>query len=145
MTHAEWVYNDGGRAVAGYHGTTGDCACRAIAIAGQETYQRIYEMINAASRGERRGTRKRGISSARTGIYKRTMHRVMTALGFTWTPTMQIGSGCTVHLKASELPPGRLVVAVSKHYVAVLDGVIHDTSDPSRNGTRCVYGYWMRP
>jgi hypothetical protein len=33
---------------------------------------------------------------------------------------------------------------VSKHYCAVIDGVIHDTSDPSRDGTRCVYGYWIK-
>jgi hypothetical protein len=24
----------------------------------------------------------------------------------------------------------------------VIDGVIHDTHDCSRNGTRCVYGYY---
>lgn len=29
-----FVYDDGGRAAAGYKGTTGDCACRAVAIAG---------------------------------------------------------------------------------------------------------------
>jgi hypothetical protein len=56
---------------------------------------------------------------------------------------MQIGSGCTVHLSADELPSGRLVVSVSKHLTAVIDGVIHDTHDPSRRGTRCVYGYWQ--
>jgi len=42
-------------------------------------------------------------------------------------PTMAIGSGCKVHLADGELPPGRLVVSVSKHYTAVTDGVIHDT------------------
>lgn len=42
----------------------------------------------------------------------------------------------------NELPPGRLVVSVSKHLTAVVDGVIHDRYDPSRDGTRCVYGYW---
>jgi hypothetical protein len=55
---------------------------------------------------------------------------------------MQIGSGCKVHLRDGELPTGRLVVFVSKHYTAVIDGVIHDTYDPSRAGTRCVYGYF---
>jgi hypothetical protein len=63
-------------------------------------------------------------------------------LGFEWVPTMLIGSGCKVHLADGELPMGRLVVAVSKHYTAVIDGVIHDTYDPSRGGSRCVYGYW---
>jgi hypothetical protein len=55
---------------------------------------------------------------------------------------MGIGTGCTVHLRDGELPSGRLVVSVSRHEVAVIDGVMHDTHDPSRDGTRCVYGYW---
>jgi hypothetical protein len=58
---------------------------------------------------------------------------------------MQIGSGCTVHLKSNELPTGRLVVRCSKHVVAVIDGALHDNHDSSRNGTRCVYGYWEAP
>jgi len=44
---------------------------------------------------------------------------------------MAIGSRCKVHLADGELPPGRLVVSVSKHYAAVIDGVIHDTHDPA--------------
>ncbi len=39
---------------------------------------------------------------------------------------------------------GRLIVSVSKHMTAVIDGVIHDTHNPSRDGTRCVYGYWTK-
>ena len=58
---------------------------------------------------------------------------------------MQIGSGCTVHLRGDELPSGRLVVSVSKHLTAVIYGVIHDTHDCSRGETRCVYGYWQQP
>jgi hypothetical protein len=34
---------------------------------------------------------------------------------------------------------------VSRHAVAVIDGVIHDTYDCSRGGKRCVYGYWRLP
>jgi len=70
----------------------------------------------------------------------------MEELGWEWIPTMQIGSGCTVHLKEGELPSEvPLVVSVSKHITVVMDGVIHDTHDPSREGTRCVYGYWQPP
>ena len=58
---------------------------------------------------------------------------------------MAIGSGCTVHLRADELPPGRLIVGVSRHTTAVINGVVHDTHDPTRGGTRCVYGYWSPP
>ena len=55
---------------------------------------------------------------------------------------MGIGTGCKVHLRADELPAGRLVAALSHHMVAVIDGIIHDTYDCSREGTRCVYGYF---
>lgn len=137
-----YQFNDGGREAAGYKGKAGDCVCRAIAIATGKPYQEVYDALNVASTGERTGKRKRGVSNARTGVYKTTTRKFMAALGWKWIPTMQIGSGCKVHLKESELPAGRLVVAVSKHMTAVLDGVIHDTHDCSRNETRCVYGYY---
>jgi hypothetical protein len=54
---------------------------------------------------------------------------------------MTIGGGCRIHLKAAELPACRLIVRCSKHTTAVIDGIIHDAYDPSRCGTRCVYGY----
>ena len=55
---------------------------------------------------------------------------------------MKIGQGCRVHLLADELPMGRLIVQVTRHLTAVIDGVIQDVYDPSRSGKRCVYGYW---
>ena len=139
-----WEYNDGGRKEAGYKGRVGDCAVRAIAIASQKPYKEIYDLVNKFAKKERIGKRKRGISSARDGVYNTTFKKVMLHLGFKWQPTMQIGSGCTVHLKADELPKGRIVCNVSRHYVAVVDGIIQDTYDPSRNGTRCVYGYFYK-
>lgn len=139
----KFVNDDGGRAAAGFIGTTGDCVTRAIAIATQRPYQEIYDLINQFATHERTGKRKRGRSSARSGVYKGTTTKIMKHLGWVWVPTMTIGSGCKVHLRDGELPSGRLVVSVSKHWVAVIDGVIHDNHDPSRNGSRCVYGYWM--
>ena len=118
---------------------------RSIAIATGRPYQQIYDLVNRAAVHERTGKRKRGVSNARTGVYRTSIRRVMKTLGWVWTPTMQIGSGCTVHLRSDELPAGRLVVSVSKHLTAVIDGVIHDTHDCSRRGTRCVYGYWQPP
>jgi hypothetical protein len=108
--------------------------------------------------------------SARDGVNVRRkwFKDYMTSLGWKWTPTMFIGSGCKVHLTDGELPSGRLIVSVSKHYTSVIDGVVNDTHDPQReiayfepdhgqelkqeqgrnqNGVftislRCVYGYW---
>lgn len=138
----EYVYDDGGRIDAGYKGETGDCVTRAIAIATQQSYQTVYNALNQLAVRERRGKRKRGVSNARTGVYRTTYDRYLKSLGWTWTPTMAIGRGCTVHLKASELPTGRLIVAVSRHLTAVIDGAIYDTADSSRAERRCVYGYW---
>lgn len=139
------VVDDGGRKAAGYSGTTGDCVTRAIAIATGLPYQTVYDALNGLAQFERRGRRKRGISSARTGVYRQTTKRYLQSLGWRWTPTMGIGTGCKVHLKADELPKGRLLVSLSRHLCAVIDGVVHDTHDPSRGGTRCVYGYWEPP
>ena len=85
-----------------------------------------------------------GQHTADRGIFTESVlfKRYMAALGFTWVPTMQIGSGCRVHLRTSDLPKGRIIVRVTRHLAAVIDGVLHDTHDCSRGGTRCVYGYW---
>lgn len=135
-----FVHDDGGRAAAGFKGATRDCVCRTIAIVSGLPYREVYGGLNAAAARERRTRR----SSARTGVAKPTIRRYLAGLGFTWVPTMAIGRGCRVHLDARELPPGRLIVAVSRHLTAVIDGVIHDTHDPSREGRRCVYGYYVR-
>jgi hypothetical protein len=140
----KFEYNDGGRKAAGYKGETGDCVCRSIAIAAKMPYAYVYILLNEHTEGQRITKRQPKRGNARTGIYRTTIRRIMEMLGWRWTPTMAIGSGCKVHLRDGELPPGRLVVSVSKHIVAVVDGVIQDTHDPSRRGTRCVYGYWSK-
>ena len=149
IANPAFVYDDGGRKAAGYKGSAGDCVCRAVAIAARLPYQEVYDRLaegNVSQRKSKRSKRER-TRSAGHGINttRKWFKDYMKELGFVWTPTMQIGSGCQVHLKADELPSGRLVCNVSKHQVAVIDGVIYDTHDCSRKGTRCVYGYWRLP
>ena len=139
-----FVKDDGGRAAAGYIGDARDCVTRAIAIATGKSYQEVYDRLNELAKTERSSVRRKGKSNARTGVHRVTYDKYLVELGWVWTPTMLIGSGCKVHLKDGELPNGRLIVSLSKHNVAVIDGVIHDTYDPSRGGTRCVYGYWRK-
>ena len=57
---------------------------------------------------------------------------------------MQVGQGTTVHLRGDELPLGKLLVSVSRHMVAVIDGVVYDNHDSTRGGSRAVYGYWTK-
>lgn len=149
-----YVFDDGGRQDAGYVGRAGDCVTRSIAIASGRPYTEVYAAL-ARGMGEQRKSKG---ATARNGITtsRKWFKDYMRGIGFTWTPTMRVGEGCKVHLLKGELPMGRLVVAVSKHYTAVVDGVIRDTYDPTRatiwndeNGKRmthrCVYGYWVAP
>ena len=137
-------YDDGGRQVAGYKGLTGDCAVRSIAIATGRPYQEVYDGINSLAKLERTGKRKKKRSNANNGVYRITSQKYIESLGWKWVPTMGIGMGCRLHLRKGELPAGRLIVKVSKHLTAVIDGVIHDTHNCGRNGRRCVYGYYIK-
>ena len=144
-------FNDGGREVAGFKGGAGDCVVRAIAIAAELPYMQVYEdlrIANAAYAELRNDKLARRLSekgsSPRNGNHRNVFHDYILGHGFKWVPTMKIGAGCQVHLVASELPEGRLIVKVSKHLSAVIEGVIQDTHNPSRGGSRCVYGYYIK-
>jgi hypothetical protein len=143
----DFKFNDGGRALAGFKGKTGDCVARAIAIAAELPYADVYKAL-AEGTGSQRASKRRGTrpASAAHGItVKRKWFKdYMQSIGFEFVATMGIGTGCKVHLRPDELPSGRLVVSVSKHYTAVIDGTVNDTWNPQRQSGRCVYGYWMR-
>lgn len=151
----KWEYNDGGRKLTGFKGQTGDCVTRAISIVTGLPYEKIYQdlfdlannhKINKndliAKRMRKAKSGSLHSTSPRYGVQKVVYKKYIESLGLTWTPTMGIGTGCKVHLKKEELPSGKIICRVSRHIVAVVDGVIQDTYDCSRDGTRCVYGYW---
>lgn len=151
-TTVPWKHDDGGRAEAGYKGQTGDCVTRSIAIATGKPYKEVYEalfalrLLHVSTRRDKvaRRIEKRG-ASPRNGVHKTTYRPYLESLGWKFVPTMSFGSGTKVHLRPDELPKGRLIVRVSKHITTMIDGVIHDTYDCSRQGTRCVYGYFHKP
>ena len=136
-----YIYDDGGRAAAGFKGTTGDCVTRAIAIATGKPYKEVYDALNELAKRERTGKRKRKISSSRTGVYRSTYGKYLQTLGW-------------VHLNAAELPSGTILVKVTHHLTTMIDGVIHDIYDPRRiapndategePSERCVYGYYHK-
>lgn len=142
----KWKWNDADayQKVIGYRGTKGDCVTRAIAIATGKPYKEVYEEIKIIAAKERRGKRKKSTSHPMYGVHKPTIRKYLESLGWKWTPTMHVGSGCTVHLRADELPKGTIIVSVSRHLTCVIDGIINDLYDCSRKGTRCVYGYWTK-
>ena len=77
-------------------------------------------------------------------MYKQTAEKYLESLGWKWHSCMSIGSGCTTHLRESELPSGRIICRLTRHFTCVIDGVINDTYDCSREETRCVYGYYYK-
>lgn len=145
------VLNDGGRAAAGYKGSASDCVVRAIAIAAERPYAEVYDALfamrihHAATRRDRtaRNIKRKG-NSPRNGTARKIYEAYLKELGWRFVPTMGFGTGTRVHLRRDELPTGRIIARVSKHLVAMIDGVIHDTFDCTREGTRCVYGYYIK-
>jgi|TARA_B110000914_G_C15360224_1_gene398141 hypothetical protein len=150
-SNLKFKVNDGGRTAAGYKGKAGDCVVRSIAIVTGLSYQNIYDDLFKANEEFRINSRtklarslKQRNDSPRSGTHRVVLKKYLSQLGFKWTPTMFVGQGCKVHLKKEELPSGTLLVSCSKHITVVKDGTLHDTHDCSRNGTRCVYGYWTK-
>lgn len=134
----KWLYDDGGRSKY-YKGHTGDCVVRALAIGTGMDYKEVYDLVNSYSKNDDSN------SHARTGIAPKLVYKIMSDLGWKWNPTMQFGKGCKVHLNENELPKDRTIIArLSRHLTCIVDGVIHDTYDPSRQGNRCVYGFFSK-
>ncbi len=150
-----WAYDDGGRGDAGYKGRTGDCVTRAIAIASGTPYREVYDALHERTLSDRRlmaklelryGANARRHASPRDGVTKAVYKTYLLDHGWRWTPTMGIGTGCRIHLRERDLPAHPCMIAsVSRHVCAIVDGEVRDTHDPSRGGTRCVYGVWFAP
>ena len=143
----KFIYSDGGRSKYFKTKDVRDCVVRAICNATGKDYKEVYDAINSMSKSEHIGKRKRGVSSARNGVYKNTCKKyIENVLGWKWISCSGIGEGISVHLRESELPSkGSYIIRVSKHLTCIKDGVLYDTYDCSRGGDRAVYGYWRIP
>lgn len=141
-------YDDGGRKEAGFKGHVGDCVCRAIAIATETPYIEVYKELHQRGKDMKGYSRAakavRRNPSPRSGVSRLVYQKYLEDLGWVWIPCMKIGTGTQVHVDADELPSGRLILRVSKHVTCMVDGVLHDTYDCSREGRRAVYGYFKK-
>jgi hypothetical protein len=153
----KWVKDDGGRSrsgiARGHKDSVGDCVVRAIAIATKKPYREVHDALIAAtvryvatSKEEwaKYVRRKGGISwfHADHGVHTEVSGPYLEDLSWKYTSTKHLPRGKGVHLRADELPSGRLIVDLPGHFVAVIDGVIHDTHDCSDEGCRRIHGYW---
>ena len=146
-----FIKNDGGRHAAGFRGRGKDCVTRAIAIATETDYEEVYYELHRRQKAWAQSSRSWAArqvlekGTARTGVYRNIYQPYLAELGWKWVPVSKVGKGCTMHVKASELPNySRLILRLSRHLTAVVDKKLHDTYDCSRGGTRCVYGYFRK-
>jgi len=153
----KFSYEDGGRSKYFSKEKVGDCVVRAICNASGKDYKEVYDAINQMSKKERTGCRKRGISSARNGVYKNTYKNYIkeNLWSFEYICTNQIGSDEKLHLDYEELKEFlwikgydikrcACIVSVSKHLTCVYKGVLLDTYDCTRDGSRMIYNLWVK-
>lgn len=142
----EFIYNDGGRSKYYKGKNVNDCVVRAICNASGKDYKEVYDRINQLIKSARKSKKEKHKTSARDGVYKRIYKiYIEEELGWKWHSCMEIGSGCQTHLTEEELPKnGAYIIKLSHHLTCIKDGVLYDTYDCSRDGNRCVYGYWYK-
>jgi hypothetical protein len=144
-----WERTDGGRRAAGYGGPASDCVARAITIATEKPYAEVFEALKETAADYVRRwpqskaagwiKKSRGEEKNAHGCYDAVSSRYLKSIGWKYTRTKG-----RLFLRADQLPRGRLVVHVNRHFVAVIDGVIHDTYDSGGAGKRPVEGYWQK-
>jgi hypothetical protein len=127
----EFVWNDGGRAAAGYVGIAGDCVTRAVAIASGAAYRDVYKELGKLCE-----------KSPRDGVATDAAARYLAERG--WVRS----AGWHGPFVVEDLPKGVLVVELadrdgrSGHFCTVIDGVVHDTWNPAEDDDYIVEGYW---
>jgi len=127
-----YIYNDGGRAKAGFKTQT-DCGIRAMAITCGISYKDARKYLKESSKKGRLGS---GAISG--GIYKEDFDQALSQFGFKWKSAPKLEGRKARYF---DLPKGKVVARMAKHFVAVIDGQINDTWNCS---DKMVYGYWIK-
>ena len=132
----DYIFDDGGRAAAGYRGDTGDCVVRAIAIAGAVPYRHAYDAMAEAmaehgysrsgnayilSEQRRKAPRRRGQRKARD-----VQRLVVEEFGF---QPVQFTRGPRPTYTEAHAEHGTCIVKTTKHVAALRDGALRDTFD----------------
>lgn len=129
--------HDGGRADAGFRGTTRDCVPRAIAIATGLPYREIYDELSrrqkayytkklreSTPRYRRFWERRLKQYSARNGVRNEVWRPYLKSLG--WQPSVG-------YRWIEDFPStGTFIILQHKHMVTIKDGVLYDTYDSSK-------------
>lgn len=148
-----YKHHDGGRAAAGFRGTTGDCVVRAIAIATGRKYKTVYNWMQkdkrewytgqglSASRLTRYSQPGRGITSGHYGPYLRCAgwHKVPShmgdwCIGDTVADVANKYKGVTVVVRSQRPRQQR-----RHHLCCIKRGTVLDTWDCRESLVKAVY------
>lgn len=127
-----YVYTDGGRVEAGLKTKT-DCGIRAMAIACNISYIEARKVLKEVSKSG-----KLGSAAIARGIYKEDMEVALKRYGFVRKSSPKFKGR---KARYSDLPKGRIVAHMAKHFAAVIDGTLYDSWDSSG---KMVYDYWIK-
>lgn len=134
---AKWIWHDGGRAGAGFVGSTGDCVVRAIAIATGKEYREVYDAIYSAAG-----------ASPRLGVASLYSDKLLADWGFE-----RVRCVTPNKLNFMDDIPGIVVLRFGPtgnrrmcgHIATMVDGTIYDTWDPQLEDDYVVESYWLAP
>lgn len=125
----DYAYDDGGRVAAGYKNPSGDCVCRAVAIASGRPYTEVRDRLRIGT-GRVRHSKRRASPDNGIPVLKRWFILLMEEFGFNF-------------VRKSDIPDtGRIVVITRTHAFAVIDGTARDTHMSGLADRR--FGYWIK-
>lgn len=134
---AKFIWHDGGRAGAGFVGTTGDCVVRALAIATGKNYRDVYDRIFDASG-----------KTPRDGVVTTITDEILTAEGFTRVDLPLPLSFIAVEHLIDGVAVLRFKGAYEHsrgHVCTVVNGTIYDTWDATRDDRYRIDQIWKAP
>lgn len=144
MTRMLFCHNDGGRAAAGFKGSTGDCGVRAAAIVLNRKYRLVYDDLFAIQ--QRFVALKRKLkgkdASPRLGVYREVLHQYLIDNGCEYVVFAGIGVPPTrVFQVVNRYPNDRVVMRLARHYSALIEGINTDTW--MQHPEKRVYSAWI--
>jgi hypothetical protein len=92
-------------------------------------------VINELAQAHRSRTGKK---TARDGIYKEDFSEVLKRHSWVWHSAPKFDGR---KARANDMPTGRVIVQMARHYAAVINGVVNDSWNSSE---KMVYGYWAK-
>ncbi len=154
FTKKTFKFDDGGRKNAGFTTTDQkDCVVRAISIATSIPYEAVHsdllflqEVLAKTRKCKESEVLRQNPECIDPdhGVYRKVYEPYIKSLGLDWVSTKAFGGKFNVRFNKKDLPKGRLIVVLKEHLTTMINGVIRDTYDASEEGTKVVYGYFIK-